>query len=774
MMKTDLVEQKSMLAKLMAAENISVEHKKIPTAAFDIKNRVLYLPILKWKPGSNVYDLFCAHEVGHALWTPEEGWHSSISKKGKGYKSFLNVIEDARIEKKIKRKFAGARKCMAGGYNELMDEDFFGLRKMGVIPNDLGLIDRINLYTKAGSDYGVEFSDEEREWVEKVERTETWEDVVEVTDALYEWCKENESETDNSYDEFDDDSEWNDDHDSNDYEDSEEDDSENDSEENGASGSESEEDDSEEDDSKKNGASGSEGEESEEADNTERSSNNFEGGKSDPYGDREFFAHEEENDPTSLTDEAFRDKEEELADMSENVIVPTYLSFPKINTESVVIDHKVIQEELSKYYNSQDGAVEYGNKLLREFKTANGKMISYMVKEFEMKKAADIHRRAYASKKGNLDMNKIHAYKYSENLFRQITNLPEGKNHGMVMFIDWSGSMHGYMKDTIEQLINLTMFCQKVQIPFEVYAFSDHYRDYGDSNAHRRYYSYSDENKNSTLDTTRAGKKVADYKKHELIVSTNLRLMTLFSSKMRNRELNEAYKNVLMIAHSFSNYYAYRHYNEPYFGMPANFSLGGTPLDSTIVCAKSVIEEFKTKTKAQIVNAVFLTDGQSNRDNHYLDSDNVRRRVERQNLHIDDPVTRTRTYSKRENGRQMDTTSIFLSALKNSLGINLLGFFLTSGTGRRTAGDMSYIMERYPLDSEVAKFRKEKFLIETKTSYDELYIINTKGLEIDEVDHMDKVEVGATKAMIRRALKKNTSGKLQNRLLLNAFIKKVA
>ena len=99
---------------------------------------------------------------------------------------------------------------MIGGYKELMNEDFFGLRSIGVDVNDLGLIDRINLYTKAGSDYGVEFSDEEREWVEKVERTETWEDVVEVTDALYEWCKENESETDNSYDEFDDDSEWND------------------------------------------------------------------------------------------------------------------------------------------------------------------------------------------------------------------------------------------------------------------------------------------------------------------------------------------------------------------------------------------------------------------------------------------------------------------------------------------------------------------------------------------------------------------------------------
>jgi hypothetical protein len=243
---------------------------------------------------------------------------------------------------------------------------------------------------------------------------------------------------------------------------------------------------------------------------------------------------------------------------------------------------------------------------------------------------------------------------------------------------------------------------------------------------------------------------------------------------MRNPELNQAYKNLLLVANTFSNYYGYRSYDTPYFGAPSNFSLGGTPLDATIICAKTIIEEFKTRTKAQIVNAVFLTDGQSNRNNHYLDSENVSRRIDRENLHIDDSETRTRTYPKRENGRQMDTTSIFLLALKKSLGINLLGFFLTSGTGRRTAGDMSYIMERYPRDEEISKFRKEKFLIETKTSYDELYIINTKGLEIDEVDHMDNIEVGSTKAVIRRALKKNTNGKLQNRMLLNAFIKKVA
>ena len=268
---TSLIEQKSLLAKLMAAENITVEHKKIPTAAFDVKNRVLYLPILKWKPGSEVYDLFCAHEVGHALWTPDEGWHSSISKKGKGFKSFLNVIEDARIEKKIKRKFAGARKSMIEGYKSLMDEDFFGLRKMGVDPNDLGLIDRINLYTKAGTSYGIEFTDEEKVWVNRIERTESWEEVVEVCDELYDWCKENESETDNSYGEFgendecEEDSEWNEDYDPSDYEDSEHIESEESS---GASGDDSEEN---EDDSEEDGPSNSGGEDSADEDGSGKS-----------------------------------------------------------------------------------------------------------------------------------------------------------------------------------------------------------------------------------------------------------------------------------------------------------------------------------------------------------------------------------------------------------------------------------------------------------------------------------------------------------------------
>ena len=788
---TSLIEQKSLLAKLMAAENITVEHKKIPTAAFDVKNRVLYLPILKWKPGSEVYDLFCAHEVGHALWTPEDGWHSSASKKGKGYKSFLNVVEDARIEKKIKRKFAGARKSMIEGYKSLMDEDFFGLRKMGIDPNDLGLIDRINLYTKAGTSYGIEFTDEEKVWVNRVERTESWEEVVKVCDELYDWCKENESETDNSYGEFGEDSDdyEYDEMDSEDSEDSErteweetsdeldeimknvsaeDSDVEDDSEEDGPSNSGGEDSaDSCEDGSGKSKEGESSDEENEKESSKKASSSGFEGGVGDAFGDREDMT----SGPRSLTDEEFRKREEEFADMKESTQLPLYLTFPKINTDALVIDYKKVLEECNKYYGVQDGANEYGIKLLKKFKSTNDKMVSYMVKEFEMKKAANIHRRAYTSKKGTLDMNKIHAYKYSENLFQQITNLPEGKNHGMVMFIDWSGSMHNYMKETIEQLINLTMFCSKVQIPFEVYAFSDHYRDWKDEDNNR----LRNEERNRLYNETALGKKVADYKKNNMVVSNGFRLMNLFSSRMRNRELNNAYQNFLMIAEGFSNRYAHYYSSDyRYFGMPDNFSLGGTPLNDTIVVAKSVIEEFRMKTRVQIVNAIFLTDGQSNQQNQYLDSSNVVQRFNTASVHIDDPVTRMRVFPEEVKGQRNRTTALLLLALKRSLGINLLGFFLTSGSGRRNASNLNYAMSRYPTEEDQAMFRKEKFLIDTETAYDELYIINTKGLEIDEVDHMDSVQVGSSKAEIRKALKKNTKGKLQNRILLNAFIEKVA
>ena len=61
-----------------------------------------------------------------------------------------------------------------------------------------------------------------------------------------------------------------------------------------------------------------------------------------------------------------------------------------------------------------------------------------MVKEFECRKAADSYARATTSRTGILDCSKLHTYKYNEDLFKKVTTLADGKNHGLVFVLDWS------------------------------------------------------------------------------------------------------------------------------------------------------------------------------------------------------------------------------------------------------------------------------------------------------------------------------------------------
>ena len=64
-------EIKSQLAKLLATEDIIVEHKDVETAQFNVHTRELLLPM--WDRASeDVYDMLVGHEVGHALFTPDQ------------------------------------------------------------------------------------------------------------------------------------------------------------------------------------------------------------------------------------------------------------------------------------------------------------------------------------------------------------------------------------------------------------------------------------------------------------------------------------------------------------------------------------------------------------------------------------------------------------------------------------------------------------------------------------------------------------------------------
>ena len=159
-------EIKGNLARLLATENLIVEHRAdISTASFDVNRRVLQLP--KWDLASNtVYDMLVGHEVGHALFTPNEDPEEFGAPM-----EFVNVIEDARIEKLIKRKYAGLPKIFNTAYRELSDEDFFGIGDENL--EDLTLIDRINLHCKIGAYAMIPFAEDEIVFVKRTQEAET-------------------------------------------------------------------------------------------------------------------------------------------------------------------------------------------------------------------------------------------------------------------------------------------------------------------------------------------------------------------------------------------------------------------------------------------------------------------------------------------------------------------------------------------------------------------------------------------------------------------------
>ena len=174
-------EIKSQLARLLATEDLVVEHKKVETAQFNVQTRVLTLPL--WdKASENVIDMLVSHEVGHALYTPDEEWW----KEYEVHPSFVNIVEDARIEKLMKRRYDGISKTFYKGYTELHNNDFFQVKKKNI--SEMILADRVNLHYKIGTYYDIPFSSDEMFFVNKIDLCETFEDTLKAAKALYDYC----------------------------------------------------------------------------------------------------------------------------------------------------------------------------------------------------------------------------------------------------------------------------------------------------------------------------------------------------------------------------------------------------------------------------------------------------------------------------------------------------------------------------------------------------------------------------------------------------------
>ena len=765
--KLESFKDKSTLVKLLAEEDLQVTYKKVPTAHFDVNAREIVLPIWKDKSES-VMDMMSLHEVGHALWTPLD-----LIEKGQKQKvkhSFLNVLEDVRIEKMIQEKYLGSKKIFKKAYDELLKKDFFGINEKDL--SKLNLIDKINMHYKHVPN--IPFEDNELEWVEKANQTKTADDVLNLAVELQEWMYSQEK--DKTDEMFDIDLPFNE---------SENDDIENQDEKNSSN---MESDDTEETEDESEDGDSTSGSGSDRNDNQKENESSLNKLKD---GGEDFDGIE------SVTDSNYT-KNQYQAASDEDIKETEILNIPKININEAIVDYKEINKDLTDFYKEKSQGsesnkkyMEWVVKTLKKFENEQKPVISYMVKEFEMRKAADLYKRASISKTGSLNMDKLHSYSYNEDIFLKMTNLPGATNHGLVMFVDWSGSMADNFHNTLKQTMNLIWFCKRVNIPFEVYAFSNQY-------------GKKSETTNRNL--------LAQIPKQNDMVVNDCTLLNMVSSRANKNEFNESMINLWAISNYYSergNYGGIRHdedYIYPIY-IPTDFMLGGTPLNNAIVYAMDILPKYKKDNGIQKLHTVFLTDGAShnltgkyewgtawssegdveefrqvgisrNYENDVIIVDPINRKKVKCPAKKDSEYSKACYYSTYHN-----QTEILLSFLKARVqGMNIVNFFIAGRNKKGTVSkhDIEHIFGLNSWDDErqIKSIQKEilknNVAVCTSQGWDEMYVL-PGGQKLDvSNDDMSEVQPGAKKSELKKAFSKMSSGRKNSRPVLNKFIGMIA
>jgi len=447
-----------------------------------------------------------------------------------------------------------------------------------------------------------------------------------------------------------------------------------------------------------------------------------------------------------------------------------YTFTPKVNTKEVIVSYKSILDSWGTWYTKQKSTDErwfnYTASELASTKKSSKKIVQYLVKEFEMKKAADLYSRASTSKTGSLNMSKLHTYKYNDDLFAKITTLPGATNHGLVLFLDWSGSMAHNLQGTLNQLYNIIWFCNQVKIPFEVFAFSNVYSNI--SNGHQR--------------GTDNFEKLTTAKSSEYKLKVNL--LQFFSSKMKKNEMQTMMHYLNMYASRWGGFKDWKETGYPYSEHRA-FGLGSTPLNDAIVCAMDILPMYKKSTGVQKLHTVFLTDGagdsmdtvhhvKETSDGDVMSEKYMSSWFDGTTVITDSVTNKSVTVNSQSRGGQ---TAALLELLRKRVpDMSIVNFFV-AGSGRSgniKKGDLYNYFGYSEIPDKMKQLKKENVLvIENGQGFDQLYLLPGLGGVSTDTDELD-VEVGASKSQLKRAFGKMTSGKLASRPVLNNFIKMVA
>ena len=694
------MEVKGNLARLLATENLIVEHRQVETAMFNIKDRVLTLPM--WDvASSNVYDMLVGHEVGHALYTPDEyGEDHQVPQ------SYLNVVEDARIEKMMKRKFPGLARNFYDAYRELHTQDFFEIGDRAM--DTYALIDRINLYFKIGvhANMLIPFNEKEKALVDMVSQAETFKQVVEAARQILAYTQEQEQEKIQAN--------------------------------------------TNSDETTPEGGGATPGGGDTDGGQTQGQSEGQ--SQSENAGD----VAEQPNEPgtggdiggtnnlESETDKAFSEKQKQLTSSRPRMI--NYVEIPPLSVDTLVISNKQVQEDCRETFHSQAQSLFVNvDQEYMKFRSEAQREVNYLVKEFEMRKSADQYARASTAKTGVLDTQKLHTYKWNEDVFKKINVVPDGKNHGLIFILDWSGSMGNCLKDTVKQLFNLAWFCKKVQIPFDIYAFTNDYW-------HSKSYDYST---GTRTKSPKHHKEVSGY----VVVEENFRLLNMVTSNGRNgKDLEAQLKNFWRLVVGQAAYSGY--------SQPPGYSLSGTPLNESVIALTALIPDFQKRNKVQKTNVVILTDGESQSINYCMEYNRGSIMKIGKNYIDSDCVLRDRKTGRvypRFSGncyRSDLITATFLQCVRdrhpdiNLIGIRLINSRYLSSTANHKESKTSY--------AEVQKQWKKSRSAELVDfmGYQSLYLMALNSLsssvDFDIDDDATSKEIGAafTQSLAKKGINK--------------------
>ena len=632
------------LARLLATENIRIVYDgKAETASFDTVDRLLTMPILKNATQMDAVagEMLLAHEVGHALFTPagEAVTLAAIDridpKNKERAKLFLNIVEDARIEREMQDRYPGLRRTFLNGYKGLLTgtQMFDGLLERDVA--QMPLIDRINLHFKLGIYAGMEipFTPEEQVFVDRVANTDSFDAVVDVCEDIY----------------------------------------------------------------------------------THQSATNL----NPPPIKGKGYGEDGDGEGMMMDGEPMDGSEfgEDDSGFSQKMIDAARKKQTIQNTGHAVAltlpEFDVVQGTLpsSKVVEILQASTMWGNTdLIDGVIRFNKPAVVRMIADFERKKSASEFQKATISRTGILDMTRIHQYRHDDELFLTAADIRKGKSHGLVICLDWSSSMSSRMMACISQLSCLISFCRAVKIPYEVYAFSGNgIRSHLSEMAGGKYMSPS-------LTAFKGAQNAAEgdwYGDYGIpnapCVDQGFTMIRFTGSDVDAKQEKKILNMMLLYHHhpgvgesmGIPNPYAMAggkwHYNrEKWFPSAAECLLGlsGTPLDEgTLACLK-LVPEFKAKHRLDMVNCIFLTDGEStSRVQYYHDA-----KVRTQNP----AATVTYTYKGKHYvlvGKWADVGEKFRDIFREVTGCNLVNFFmvskpqLTRMKGRVIDGDTSMTVE---------------------------------------------------------------------------------